>query len=102
VTETAQEKGIPIFPEKPPSGEEGFLDREFRYAKHWLASMGIYEYEEPHDPWWGEMHNFMVSIRDDKPAVVPLRLGMADAKGVIYGNRAIETGQKVYWPGQSA
>ena len=102
VTEAAQEKGIPIFPEKPPSGEEGFLDREFRYAKHWLASMGIYEYEEPHDPWWSEMHNFMVSVRDDKPAVVPLSLGMADAKGVIYGNRSIETGQKVFWPQKQA
>ena len=102
VTETAREKGIPIFPEKAPSGEEGLLDRELRYAKHWLASMGIYEYEEPHDPWWSEMHNFMLSVRDGKPVVVPLQLGMADAKGVIYGNRAIETGQKVYWPVQQA
>jgi hypothetical protein len=23
---------------------------------------------------------------------------VADAQGVIYGNRAIETGQKVFWP----
>ena len=60
--------------------------------------MGIYTYEEPHDPRWAEMRNFMLSVRDGKPVVVPFEVGVADAQGMIYGNRAIETGQKVYWP----
>ncbi len=98
VSEQAAQAGIPIFPERGTMGDLGFVDREMRYAKHWLASMGIYEYEEPHDPWWSEMHNFMVSVRDGKPVIVPFQLGVGDAQGVIYGNRAVETGQKIFWP----
>jgi predicted dehydrogenase len=97
VSEQAAQKGIPIFPEKG-NGPEGFLDREWRYAKRWLASMGISEYEEPHDPWWSEMVNYFASIREGKPVVAPLELGEADALAVIYGNRAVDTGQKVLWP----
>ncbi len=100
VNNQAAAAGIPIFPETGAMNELGFMDREMRYAKHWLASMGIYNYEEPHDPWWTELHNFLMSIREGKPIAAPYALGKADAQGVIYGNRAIETGERVYWPGQ--
>ena len=59
VTNQAAQEGIPIFPEQGAMSQLGFMDREMRYAKHWLASMGIYNYEEPHDPWWSELHNFL-------------------------------------------
>ena len=97
--QSAAQAGIPIFPEKGAMTDLGFMDREMRYAKHWLASMGIYTYEEPHDPWWSEMHNFLLSVREGKPIIAPFALGKADAQGVIYGNRAMETGERVYWPG---
>jgi predicted dehydrogenase len=98
VAKAATQEGIPIFPERSATGETRFIDREFLYAKRWLASMGIYKYEEPHDPWWSEMSNFLATIREGKPIVAPLEIGVADAQGVIYGNRAVETGQKVFWP----
>jgi predicted dehydrogenase len=101
VSEEAQQKGIPIFPEKG-NGSEGFLDRELKYAKRWLASMGIYEYEEPHDPWYSELANYLASIRQGKPVVAPLEIGVGDALGVIYGNRSLDTGQKVFWPKKQA
>jgi len=97
VTKQAAQVGIPIFPERG-NGQVGFLDRELRYAKRWLASMGIYSYEEPHDPYWAELANFFASIRDGKPVMAPLEFGAADALSVVYGNRAIETGEKVFWP----
>ena len=100
VSNQAVQEGIPIFPEQGGMSQLGFMDREMRYAKHWLASMGIYNYEEPHDPWWTETHNFLMSVRDGKPIIAPFSIGVSDAQGVIYGNRAVETGQKVYWPGQ--
>jgi predicted dehydrogenase len=99
VANTAPQQAIPIFIEQGDTSRLGFMDREVRYAKHWLASMGIYNYEEPHDPWWSEMHNFLLSVRDGKPIIAPFHLGLADAQGVIYGNRSVETGQRVYWPG---
>jgi predicted dehydrogenase len=101
VSDQATQKGIPIFPETA-NGEPGFLAREMRYAKRWLASMGIYEYEEPHDPWWSEMKDFFASIREGRPVKAPLDVGVADALGVIYSNRAIDTGQKVLWPKKAA
>jgi predicted dehydrogenase len=102
VTEQAVQKGIPLFPEEVQQGQQGFVDREVTYAKRWLASMGIYEYEEPHEPYWMELSNFMASIRDGKPIACPIDIGMADARAVIYGNRAIDTGTTVYWPKQVA
>ncbi|MEJ2008448.1 MAG: Gfo/Idh/MocA family oxidoreductase [Acidobacteriota bacterium] len=102
VSKEAVQKGFPIFPEAGRKGEEGFMDQELAYAKRWLASMGIYEYEEMHNPKWSELSNFMASIRDGKPIACPLETGMADARAVIYGNRAIDTGVKVFWPTKQA
>jgi predicted dehydrogenase len=99
VSNQAVQAGIPIFPERGAMNDLGFMDREMRYAKHWLASMGIYSYEEPHDPWWSELHNFLLSVRDGAPIIAPFAIGKADALGVIYGNRSVEMGQRVYWPG---
>ena len=99
VSNASAQEGIPIFPEQGAMSQLGFMDREMRYARHWLASMGIYNYEEPHDPWWSELHNFLLSARDGKPIIAPFEIGVGDAQGVIYGNRSVETGQKVYWPG---
>jgi len=101
VSDEATQKGIPIFPERV-SSDEGFMDREMRLGRRWLASMGIYEYEEPHDPWWSELKNYFASIRENKPVAAPLEIGVADARGVIYGNRAVDTGQKVFWPKKQA
>ncbi len=102
VAEQAEQKGFPLFPDEAQRGNQGFLDREMLYAKRWLASMGIYEYEEPHDPKWSELSNFMASIRDGKPIACSLDVGMADARAVIYGNRAVDTGTTVYWPKKEA
>ena len=101
VTKQAGQEGIPIFPEHG-NGEGTFFEREVRYARRWLASMGIFNYEEQHDPWWSEQSNFFASIRDGKPVAAPLEMGVADALAVIYANRAVETGQKVLWPTKPA
>ena len=97
VSKAAAQKGIPIFPQREAK-DSGFVDRELGYAKRWLASMGIYEPEEPYDPYWGELVNFFASIREGKPVIAPLEVGSADAMAVINANRAIDTGQKVSWP----
>lgn len=100
VTVQAIKKGIPIFPDKEAK-DSGFLDRELRYAKEWLASLGIYHYGEPYDPYWGELANFFGSVREGKPVMAPEATGAANALAVIYSNRAIDTGQKVHWPKNS-
>ena len=101
VSKTAAQKGILVFPERG-GGSKGFLERELQYARRWLASLGIYEYREPFNPYWGELVSFFASVREGKPTIVPVGVGMADALAVIYANRAIDTGQKVFWPPEHA
>lgn len=101
VTKRATQQGIQIFPDQDDK-ENGFIDREMRYAKHWLSSLGIYDEEELHDPNWSELSNFFASIQDGKPVAAPLEVGVSDALAVIYGNRAIDTGQRVVWPNTQA
>ncbi|HUI44263.1 MAG TPA: Gfo/Idh/MocA family oxidoreductase [Terriglobia bacterium] len=96
VTELADQQGSPIIPEiTPPS--EGFVAREQRFAREWLIRHG-YRTMPSNDAWYEELTNYVASVRDGKPIACPLELGVADARAVIYGNRAIDTGQKVFWP----
>jgi predicted dehydrogenase len=101
VSKAAAQKGIPLFPEKEEK-DSGFVDRELHYAKRWLASMGIYTPEEPFDPYWGELVNFFASIREAKPVVAPLEVGVADAMAVIHANRAIDMAKGLPSPKKSA
>ena len=96
VTELAEQKGLPIFPEPIPSNE-GFFAREQRFARDWLVRHG-YKTIPANDAWYEELTNFIASVRDGKPVACGLEHGIADARGVIYGNRAIDTGRKVSWP----
>jgi len=96
VTEMAQQQGFPIYPENIPS-DEGFLAREQRYAREWLIRHG-HKTLPVNDAWYEELTNFVASLRDSKPVACGLEHGIADARAVIYGNRAIDTGQKVLWP----
>ncbi len=101
VTKGAVQKGFRIFPEQAGS-QQDFFDRERAYGKRWLASMGIYDYHEPHDPTWTQLESFFASIREGKPVAAPVEVGLSDALAVIYANRAIDTGQKVFWPNHQA
>jgi len=98
VTKQATQEGISIFPEMRQLDQLGFVDREVQHARRWLATLGIYDFKEPYDPIWQELYNYLASIREGKPNAAPFQLGADDAYAVIYANRAIETGQKVFWP----
>jgi predicted dehydrogenase len=96
VTELAKQQGFPIYPETVPPNE-GFFSREQRYAREWMIRHG-YKTLSANDAWHEELTNFIASVRDGKPVACGLEHGIADARAVIYGNRAIDTGQKVLWP----
>ncbi len=101
VAQRATQKGIAIFPEKE-TNNNGFVDRELRYAKRWLASTGIYDYGEPYDPYWGELVNFFASVRVGTHVIAPREVGTRNALAVIYANRAIDKGLRVFWPKKPA
>lgn len=96
VSEMAKQQGFPIYPETIPPNE-GFFSREQRYAREWFIRHG-YKALPVNDAWVEELTNFMASVRDGKPVACGLDHGIADARAVIYGNRAMDTGQRVFWP----
>lgn len=100
VTELAEQRGLPIFPEPIPPNE-GFFAREQRFAREWVVRHG-YQTIPANDAWYEELTNFIASVRDGKPVACGLEHGIADARGVIYGNHAIDTGRKVSWPKSTA
>ena len=59
-------------------------------------------HKDAHDPMWNQLVNFFASIREGKLVAAPLEIGVADALAVIYANRAIDTGRKVFWPTKRA
>ena len=90
-------KGFPIFPYFPPKNM-GFVDKEVDYAKKWLIDMGVLEMERERDALTVEEEGFFACIREGRKPLADVYIGAADSRAVIYANRAMETGQKVFWP----
>lgn len=100
VTKQAKEVGVPIFPEKV-EGNDVLMDQEVRDAKQWFDTHGTYK-AQANDAYLEELTNYIASVRDGMPVACGIDLGAADARAVIYANRAIDTGQRVFWPKKQA
>jgi predicted dehydrogenase len=90
-------QGIPIFPERPKQ-DTSFIAKEIDYAKKWLIEMGVLEMDKERDALTVEEESFFACVRDGKKPLADVHVGAADSRAVIFANRAMETGQKVFWP----
>jgi predicted dehydrogenase len=90
-------RGFPIFPERPQQNV-GFVAKEMDYAKKWLIDMGVLEMDKERDALTVEEEDFFACVREGKKALADVHVGAADSRAVIFANRAMETGQKVFWP----
>jgi hypothetical protein len=79
------------------TGNEGFLDREVRFAKRLLYQKGIMVQEEPVNPVDTELRSFFQNCRDGQKPRADLEVGMNDAVAVILSNLAMDDGRKVYF-----
>jgi predicted dehydrogenase len=78
-------------------GNDGFLDREVKYARRWLYSKGVMVQEEPRNPVDVELESFFRNCRDGGRPKANLEIGLADAVSVILSNQAMDEGRKVYF-----
>ena len=79
------------------SGNEGFWDKEVKFAKRWLTTKGVMVQEEQRNPVDVELESFFKNCRDGGKAKADLEVGMADAIAVILSNQAMDEGRKVYF-----
>jgi len=79
------------------TGNEGFLDREVKFAKRWLYQKGVMVQEEPLNPVDTELRSFFKNCRDGQKPRADIEVGMNDAVAVILSNLAMDDGRKVYF-----
>ncbi len=91
--------GLPIMPYAPKKNPT-FIEKEIMYAKKWLAEMGVLEVEKDRDAIAVEEEHFFQCIREGRKPIANIDIGTADSRAVIYANRAMDTRQRVFWPGK--
>ena len=60
--------------------------------------MGVLEMDKEQDALTVEEDSFFACVREGKKPLADVHVGAADSRAVIFANRAMETGQKVFWP----
>jgi predicted dehydrogenase len=94
----AASKPIPIlFEDLRMTGQEGFLDREMKFARRWLYSKGVLVQEEQRNPVDNELEGFFQNCRDGKQPRSNVDVGLADSTAVILSNLAMDQERKVYF-----
>jgi predicted dehydrogenase len=79
------------------SGNDGFLNREVKFARRWLTTKGVMLQEEQRNPVDNELESFFNNCRDGKRPLADLEIGIADSVAVILSNLAMDEGRKVYF-----
>lgn len=79
------------------SGNDGFLNREVKFARRWLTTKGVMLQEEQRNPVDNELESFFSNCRDGKRPLADLEIGLADSVAVILSNLAMDEGRKVYF-----
>jgi len=79
------------------TGNEGFIDREVKFAKRWLYQKGVMIQEEPKNPVDTELESFFQNCRDGQKPLADIEVGMGDAIAVILSNLAMDEGRKVHY-----
>jgi predicted dehydrogenase len=91
-------KPIPImFDDLKMTGQEGFIEKEMKFARRWLYSKGVLVQEEQGNPVDHELEGFFQNCRDGKKPRADVEVGLADATAVILSNRAMDEGRKTYF-----
>ena len=76
---------------------DSFINREMKFARHWLANKGIMMPEEDKNPVDVELSSFFDDCRTGNRPKSDLEVGLADSAGVILANRAMYEERRVYY-----
>jgi predicted dehydrogenase len=79
------------------TANDGFINREIKFAKRWLYQKGVFVQEEPVNPVDTALRSFFHNCRDGQRPRADLEVGLADAIAVMLSNQAMDEGRKVYF-----
>ncbi len=91
-------KPIPLlFDDLKLNPQDGFLDREVKFARRWLYSKGVLIQEEQRNPVDSELESFFNNCRDHKKPIADVDVGLADSTAVILSNLSMDQGRRIYF-----
>ncbi len=79
------------------SGNEGFLEKEMKFARRWLYSKGVMVPEEAKNPVDTELESFFDACRTGKRPKADVEIGLQDSIAVMLANQSLDEGRKVYF-----
>ncbi len=97
VTAGAQ-KGVPILLDRDKvQGNEGFAEKEMKFARQWLYSKGVMIPEESRNPVDTELKSFLEDCKKGGKPRANIEVGLNDSATVILTNKAVDEDRKVLW-----
>jgi len=89
-------KSLPItLPKDEITGNEGFLDREMKFARRWLYNKGVMSPEDDKNPVDRELEGFLESCRTGKRPLADVDVGLHDSIAVMFSNMCADQERRV-------
>ena len=89
-------KSLPILLSKDEiKGNEGFLDKEMKFARRWLYTKGVMVPEEDKNPVDNELEGFLESCRTGKRPLADVEVGLHDSIAVMFSNMCADQERRV-------
>ena len=91
-------KGLPVLFDRDLVGKnDGFIEKEMKFARQWLYKKGVMVPEEDKNPVDIQLEQFVVSCKTGKRPLADLEVGLTDSTNVITANLAMDEGRRVYY-----
>ncbi|HLJ17718.1 MAG TPA: Gfo/Idh/MocA family oxidoreductase [Bryobacteraceae bacterium] len=89
-------KALPVLlPKDQITGNEGFIDRELKFARRWLYTKGVIVPEEDRNPVDTELETFLQNCRDGGRPRADVSVGLNDSTAVILSNLCMDEERRV-------
>jgi len=91
-------KGLPILFDRDRVGQnDGFIEKEMKFARQWLYRKGVMVPEEDKNPVDVQLEEFVENCRTGKRPRADLEVGLTDSANVILANLAMDEGRRVFY-----
>ncbi len=91
-------RALPVLLNKElPSNNDGFLEREMKFARRWLYQKGVLVPEEQKNPVDTELESFFDACRTGARPRADVEVGLQDSIAVMLANQSLDEGRKVYF-----
>ena len=89
-------KGLPLLMDKDKPGvNDGFFEKEMKFAKLWLLQKGVMVSEETRNPVDVELESFFDNVKTGGHPKADVEIGLKDSIAVMLSNMAMEQERRV-------